>query len=85
MENDASLSGNSVAHGLVDSTLGWLLPKLKSEEPTRVHYWIVLGKKYCNVLKVDFCDSDIIQFGAGLYSYCWPRDAIWICLALDTR
>ena len=29
------------------------------------------------------CDSDIKQFGADLYSYCWPRDAAWICLALD--
>ncbi len=38
MENDASLSGNSVAHGSVDSTLGWPLPELKSGESTRVHY-----------------------------------------------
>ena len=148
MENDASLSGNSVAHGSVDSTLGWTLPELKSGESTRVHYWIVLGKKYCNVLKVNksikeagrsnlfhhnlnfwnsfterisvlqeypnmlqlpervskcfyrsllvvlahmditgsviaSCDSDIKQFGADLYSYCWPRDAAWVCLALD--
>lgn len=148
MEDDASLSGNSVAHGSVDSTLGWTLPELKPGESTRVHYWIVLGKKYCNVLKIhkrvkeagrstlfhhnfnfwnsftervsvlpEFafmpqlpdkvlkcfyrsllavvahmditgsviasCDSDIKQFGADLYSYCWPRDAAWVCLALD--
>lgn len=148
MENDASLSGNPVAHGSVDSTLGWTLPELKPGEATRVHYWIVLGKNYCNVLKIhkrvkkarrtalfnnnfnfwisfiervsvlpEFtrmnmlpervskcfyrsllatvahvdingsviasCDSDIKQFGADLYSYCWPRDASWVCIALD--
>jgi len=148
MENDASLSGNPVAHGSVDSTLGWTLPELKAGESTRVHFWIVFGKKYCNVLKIhkrvkaagrsalfhnsfnfwnsfvervsvlpEFawmpqlpervskcfyrsllavvahmditgsviasCDSDIKQFGADLYSYCWPRDAAWVCLALD--
>ncbi len=148
MEDDASLSGNPVAHGSVDSTLGWTLPELKPGESTRVHYWIVLGKKYCNVLKIHkrvkdagrstlfhhnfnfwnsfiervsilpesasmsqlpervlkcfyrsllavvahmditgsviaSCDSDIKQFGADLYSYCWPRDAAWVCLALD--
>ena len=148
MESDASLSGNPVAHGSVDSTLGWTLPELKPEESTRLHYWIVLGKKYCSVLQVHkqekeagrktlfhhsfnfwnsfiervsvlpeysrmpqlpqsvlkcfyrsllavvahmditgsiiaSCDSDIKQFGADLYTYCWPRDAAWICLALD--
>jgi len=148
MEDDATLSGNPVAHGSVDSTLGWTLPELKPGETTRVHYWIVFGKKYCNVLKIhkrvkeagrstlfyhnfnfwnsftervsvlpEFsfmpqlpervskcfyrsllavvahmditgsviasCDSDIKQFGADLYSYCWPRDAAWVCLALD--
>ncbi|WP_243684720.1 glycoside hydrolase family 15 protein [Methanosarcina barkeri] len=45
MESDASLSGNPVAHGSVDSTLGWTLPELKPGESTRLHYWIVLGKK----------------------------------------
>ncbi|HET8687150.1 MAG TPA: glycoside hydrolase family 15 protein, partial [Methanosarcina sp.] len=148
MESDASLSGNPVAHGSVDSTLGWTLPELKPGESTKLHYWIVLGKKYCSVLKIhkqvkesgrkalfhhnfnfwnsftervsvlpEFsrmsqlpksvskcfyrsllavvahmditgsiiasCDSDIKQFGADVYSYCWPRDAAWICLALD--
>ncbi|AKB24317.1 Glucoamylase [Methanosarcina sp. MTP4] len=148
MENDAHLSGNPVAHGSVDSTLGWTLPELKQGESARVYFWIVLGKKYCNVLKIhkrvkaagkstlfhhnfnfwnsftervsvlpEFsrmtqlpervvrcfyrsllavvahmdisgsviasCDSDIKQFGADLYTYCWPRDAAWICLALD--
>lgn len=29
------------------------------------------------------CDSEIKQFGADLYTYCWPRDAAWACLALD--
>jgi GH15 family glucan-1,4-alpha-glucosidase len=148
MIDDASLSGNLVAHGSVDSTLGWTLPELEPGEAARIHYWIVLGKKYCNVIKVHkrvkeakrdalfhhnfnfwssftervsvlpesahmselpdrvskcfyrsllaavahmditgsiiaSCDSDIKQFGADLYSYCWPRDAAWVCLALD--
>lgn len=148
MENDASLSGNIVAHGSVDSTLGWTLPELKPGESARIHYWIVLGKKYCSVLQthkqerkagrkalfyhnfnfwssfiervsvlpefsrisqlphnvlkcfyrsllavvahmditgsiIASCDSDIKQFGADLYTYCWPRDAAWVCLALD--
>lgn len=148
MESDASLSGNPVAHGSVDSTLGWTLPELKPGQSTRLHYWIVFGKKYCSVLKIhkqvretgkkalfhhnfnfwnsftekvsvlpEFarmsqlpqsvskcfyrsllavvahmditgsviasCDSDIKQFGADLYTYCWPRDAAWVCLALD--
>jgi len=29
------------------------------------------------------CDSEIKQFGADLYTYCWPRDASWACIALD--
>ncbi|HHV24278.1 MAG: glycoside hydrolase family 15 protein [Methanosarcina sp.] len=148
MESDAFLSGNPVAHGSVDSTLGWTLPELMPGESAKLHYWIVLGKKYCSVLKIhkrvkkagrkslfhlnfnfwnsftervsvlpEFarmsqlpqsvskcfyrsllavvahmditgsiiasCDSDIKQFGADLYTYCWPRDAAWVCLALD--
>lgn len=148
MESDASLSGNPVAHGSVDSTLGWTLPELKPGESARLYYWIVLGKKYCSVLQthkqekesgrkalfyhnfnfwnsfiervsvlpefshmsqlpqsvlkcfyrsllavvahmditgsiIASCDSDIKQFGADLYTYCWPRDAAWVCLALD--
>ncbi|WP_080940101.1 glycoside hydrolase family 15 protein [Methanosarcina mazei] len=147
MESDASLSGNPVAHGSVDSTLGWTLPELKPGEATRVHFWVAIGKNYCGVLKVHrrvkntgsylfhhnfnfwnsfterisvlpeyawmpqlpeevvkcfyrsllasvahmditgsviaSCDSDIKQFGADLYTYCWPRDAAWVCLALD--
>lgn len=148
MESNAHLSGNPVSHGSIDSTLGWTLPEIKPGDAERVHTWIVLGKKYCNVLKrhrgikdssknsvfnINFnfwnsfterisvlpefarmqelpagvtecfyrsllavvahmdisgsiiasCDSDIKQFGADLYTYCWPRDAAWVCLALD--
>ena len=148
MEDDANLSGNSVAHGSVDSTLGWTLPELQPSEAARVHFWIVLGKSYSEVLKIHkrvkaagrsalfkqnfnfwnsfservaglpelsrlpqmperavtcfyrslltivahldisgsviaSCDSDIKQFGADLYTYCWPRDAAWACIALD--
>ncbi|MCD1295324.1 glycoside hydrolase family 15 protein [Methanocella sp. CWC-04] len=29
------------------------------------------------------CDSQIKQQGADYYSYCWPRDAAWVAIALD--
>jgi GH15 family glucan-1,4-alpha-glucosidase len=29
------------------------------------------------------CDSQIKHQGADHYSYCWPRDAAWIALAMD--
>jgi GH15 family glucan-1,4-alpha-glucosidase len=29
------------------------------------------------------CDSHIKQQGADYYTYCWPRDAAWVSVALD--
>lgn len=29
------------------------------------------------------CDSQIKQQGADYYTYCWPRDAAWVTIALD--
>lgn len=29
------------------------------------------------------CDSEIKQQGADFYTYCWPRDAAWVTIALD--
>ncbi|MDI6897781.1 glycoside hydrolase family 15 protein [Methanocella conradii] len=29
------------------------------------------------------CDSEIKQQGADYYTYCWPRDAAWVAIALD--
>ena len=29
------------------------------------------------------CDSQIKQQGADYYTYCWPRDAAWVAIALD--
>lgn len=29
------------------------------------------------------CDSQIKQQGADYYTYCWPRDAAWMAIALD--
>jgi GH15 family glucan-1,4-alpha-glucosidase len=145
---DGILSGNPVAHGSVDSTLGWTISGLGPGESRRVHLWIAFGKSYRNVMnfhqrikrgervslyKTSFnfwnsflerisvlpeaalmdrlpervreifyrsliatvahmdmngsviasSDSEIKQFGADLYSYCWPRDAAWACIALD--
>jgi len=148
MEKDGVLSGNVVAHGSVDSTLGWTLKDIEPGEARTVQFWIVLGKNYQNVISahkimkgsgssaffhivfnfwnsfverisvlpehekvallsqkvrdtfyrsliavvahmdmngsvVASSDSQIKQFGADLYTYCWPRDAAWACIALD--
>jgi len=145
---EGSLSGNSVAHGSVDSTLGWTISGLGPNESRRVHLWIAFGKSYKSVMnshrrlkrgeksslyKTSFnfwnsflerisvlpeaalmdrlpkrvreifyrsllatvahmdmngsviasSDSEIRQFGADLYTYSWPRDAAWACIALD--
>jgi len=142
------LSGNPVAHGSVDSTLGWTISDLLPGESRRVHLWIVFGKSYKSVMRshqrvkrgggtslyrksfnfwnsflerisglpeaalmdrlpervreifyrsliatvahmdvngsvIASSDSEIRQFGADLYSYCWPRDASWAAIALD--
>ncbi len=142
------LSGNPVAHGSVDSTLGWTISGLLPGEARRVHLWIVFGKSYKSVMRshqrvkkgegakiyktvfnfwnsflericvlpeatlmdrlpervreifyrsliatvahmdvngsvIASSDSEIRQFGADLYSYCWPRDASWAAIALD--
>jgi GH15 family glucan-1,4-alpha-glucosidase len=147
MEEDGALSGNIVAQGSVDSTLGWTILQLQ-DQPRRIHLWIAIGKSYANVTQIHkkikeagsvnifhqvfsfwqsfierislmpecknicmlpedvkrvfyrsllatvahmdlngsviaSCDSDIKQFGADFYTYCWPRDAAWACLALD--
>ncbi|MBN1134806.1 MAG: glycoside hydrolase family 15 protein [Methanosarcinaceae archaeon] len=148
MEEDGALSGNVVAHGSVDSTIGWTLPLLWSGDSARISYWLAFGKSYHTVKNaykwlqksstttiyqnafnfwnswirhtsvlpeykqigdlpenvryifyrslltivsqmditgsvIASCDSDIKQFGADLYTYCWPRDAAWAVIALD--
>jgi GH15 family glucan-1,4-alpha-glucosidase len=145
---NGQLSGNPVAHGSVDSTLGWTISGLDPGELGRVCMWIIPAKSYKRVMslhqrirggemaslyKTSFCfwnsflerisilpeaalmsrlpekvrqifyrsllatvahmdvngsviascDSEIKQFGADLYTYCWPRDAAWACIALD--
>ena len=142
------LSGNPVAHGSVDSTLGWTISGLGPGQSRRVQMWIAFAKSYEKVMSahrrlkkveraslyrtsfnfwnsflericvlpeaglmsrlpervrqifyrsllatvahmdingsvIASCDSDIRQFGADLYTYCWPRDAAWACIALD--
>jgi GH15 family glucan-1,4-alpha-glucosidase len=47
---DGSLSGNPVAHGSVDSTLGWTISELGPRESRRVHLWIAFGKSYKSVM-----------------------------------
>ena len=47
---DGSLSGNPVAHGSVDSTLGWTISGLGPGESWRVHLWIAFGKSYKSVM-----------------------------------
>jgi len=148
MEEDGALSGNVVAQGSVDSTLGWTILGLPPDQSRKIDFWIAIGKSYTSTIRIHkwikdagrgniyrqsfnfwrsfierislipecikmdqlpenvkiifyrsllatvahmdmngsviaSCDSDIKQFGADLYSYCWPRDAAWSCLALD--
>jgi GH15 family glucan-1,4-alpha-glucosidase len=142
---DGVLEGNVVAHGTVDSTVGWTLPRLAPGEAWTAHFWVCvaenfLGAKAINdrvragdprvfyranfrywdsfcsraVVRLDLgalpeavretfkrsllasachvdrggsiiasCDSQIKQQGADYYTYCWPRDAAWVAIALD--
>lgn len=145
---DGTLEGNIVAHGTVDSTIGWSLPELQPGESAVVRFWVCVGRhfreakdihdwlrsrdpdslfresfhywrSFCTkahthgpmarfftlpddvrdafsrslltvVCHMDLggsiiasCDSQIKQQGADYYTYCWPRDAAWVAMALD--
>jgi GH15 family glucan-1,4-alpha-glucosidase len=145
---DGRLEGNVVAHGTVDSTVGWTLPELPPGGTARVHFWACVGQNFRHArelhdwvrdqdidmvyvssghywssfcarafsrsalarfkaLPADIresftrsllvvaahidrggsiiasCDSQIKQQGADYYTYCWPRDAAWVGVALD--
>ncbi|MGA9141500.1 MAG: glycoside hydrolase family 15 protein [Methanocella sp.] len=43
---DGQLEGNVVAHGTVDSTVGWTLPVLLPGESTMVHFWVCVGQDF---------------------------------------
>lgn len=145
---DGTLEGNIVAHGTVDSTVGWTLPVLAPGEITKVHFWVCVGQNFREAREIHgwireqdidmiyntsghywssfcikahsrgvlsqfqllppdvreaftrsllavtahidkggsiiaSCDSQIKQQGADYYTYCWPRDAAWMAVALD--
>jgi len=142
---DGVLAGNVVAHGTVDSTLGWTLPELEPGRASTVHFWACIGRNFPEAKRIDdwirardvetiyhagrrfwgpfctkarspdslsrlppsireayarsiltvachldrggsiiaSCDSHIKQQGADYYTYCWPRDAAWVAVALD--
>ena len=145
---DGRLEGNVVAHGTVDSTVGWTLPELSPGGMARVHFWACVGQNFrharelhdwigtqdiemiyasggrywssfCSKARsrgalarftelpadmreaytrslltvaahidrggsvIASCDSQIKQQGADYYTYCWPRDAAWVAIALD--
>ncbi|WP_048198372.1 glycoside hydrolase family 15 protein [Methanocella arvoryzae] len=145
---DGVLEGNIVAHGTVDSTVGWTLPELPQGESAVVHFWVCVGRHFreakevhdwvrsrdldslyressrywksfsvkaqshghlssysslpddvrdafsrslltvfCHIDRggsiIASCDSQIKQQGADYYTYCWPRDAAWVAMALD--
>ncbi|HTX44359.1 MAG TPA: glycoside hydrolase family 15 protein [Methanocella sp.] len=142
---DGMLAGNVVAHGTVDSTLGWTLPELAPGGSATVHFWACIGRNFPEAKRIDdwirardfeaiyhssrkfwdsfctkargtggfdklpsgvrkafirslltvachldrggsiiaSCDSQIKQQGADYYTYCWPRDAAWVAVALD--
>ncbi|MFP4654288.1 MAG: glycoside hydrolase family 15 protein [Methanohalobium sp.] len=149
MEDDGQLSGNVVAHGSVDSTIGWTISDLQPGQSKEIHFWIATGENYTSTVRIhnriknpDYnslfrkafnfwnsfierftifpeyrtldqlpdkirrmfyrsllatishmdingsviasCDTDIKQFGADYYTYCWPRDASWAVVALDS-
>ena len=142
---DGILEGNVVAHGTVDSTVGWALPGIRPGDTSTVHFWVCVAENFIDAkaindrvragdirrfyhanyhfwdafcskvaarLKLDAltpairqmfmrsllatvchvdrggsiiasCDSQIKQQGADYYTYCWPRDAAWVAVALD--
>ncbi len=139
---DGVLAGNTVAHGTVDSTLGWTLPELAPGGSSTVHFWACFGRNFVEAKGINdwisargvgaiyrsarqfwkafcargrsldglppairkayarslltlachldrggsliaSCDSQIKQQGADYYTYCWPRDAAWVAVALD--
>ena len=145
---DGTLAGNVVAHGTVDSTVGWTLPELEPGKSAMVYFWAAIGSDFRGAKRIDdwiraqdvstifhagrrfwdsfcvrgrstgalrnldklpapvreaftrslltvachvdrggsiiaSCDSQIKQQGADYYTYCWPRDAAWIAIALD--
>ena len=142
---DGILEGNVVAHGTVDSTVGWTLPRLDPGAASTVHFWVCVAENFLDAkaindrvnagdprafyhanyhywdsfcsrgtarIKLDVlpaivqeafkrsllatvchvdrggsiiasCDSQIKQQGADYYTYCWPRDAAWVVIALD--
>jgi GH15 family glucan-1,4-alpha-glucosidase len=141
---DGILEGNVVAHGTVDSTLGWTLPEMGPGGTTMVRFWACFGRNFPEAKLIDgwirardvetiyhagrrfwgsfctkarspgfkglppsiqeayarslltvachldgggsiiaSCDSHIKQQGADYYTYCWPRDAAWVAVALD--
>jgi len=43
---DGVLEENIVAHGTVDSTVGWTLPVLKPGETTAVWFWVCVGRNF---------------------------------------
>ncbi len=49
---DGTLSGNPIAQGSVDSTLGVNL-QIKAYGENVAHYWIAAGMKYCDVVKLN--------------------------------
>jgi GH15 family glucan-1,4-alpha-glucosidase len=144
---DGALAGNVVAHGTVDSTIGWTLPELGPGKSAVVYFWAAIGSDFRTAKRIDdwirardihtlfysgrrfwdsfcmkgrstgalrnlnklpepvrdafirslltvvchvdnggsiiaSCDSQIKQQGADYYTYCWPRDAAWIAIAL---
>ncbi len=166
---DGWLESNTVAHGTVDSAIGWTLSELPPCSTAKVNFWACVGRNFrhakelhdwiqaqdidmvyasgdhywnsfcirarsrgslardrasgplvkasgplvkalsplVEALPVDMqeaftrsllavvahvdlggsiiasCDSQIKQQGADYYTYCWPRDAAWVAIALD--
>ncbi len=50
---DGELAGNVVAHGTVDSTIGWTLPELEAGRSTAVYFWACIARSFPEAKRID--------------------------------
>ena len=50
---DGVLEGNVVAHGTVDSTVGWTLPRLGPGGASTVHFWVCVAENFLDAKAIN--------------------------------